>query len=269
MKQEDKQSPLRRPPLRQAGQSLHEQVEDLWEDKIQYYLITALFLVVLAFLEWWNCFFKTPHRPWFVTGLAVVYIIYAAIRVRPMYRQHAQLRLGRDGERIVGQELEKLREHGYRVYHDFLGEKGNIDHIVVGPTGVFTIETKSISRPRTPHARIGYDGNVVTISGCKLDRDPIVQAKAERDEIRNFIQKYANRDAPVRAAVVFVGWHTERQPEGAEVWVLNTNGLVSFIQHERSKLSKDDIAHISGIFEEHILMKQRNLYDKRHPSWMT
>jgi hypothetical protein len=269
MTSNEKQSPLRRPPLRQAGQSLHEQAQDLWEDKNQWYLLTALLLVFLAFFEWWNWFFKLPPLPWVMTALAVVYIGYAAIRVRPLYQRHSQLRLGRDGERTVGQELEKLREHGYRVYHDFLGEKGNIDHIVIGPTGVFTIETKSFSRPKNPDAKIVYDGKVVTVPGCKLDRDPIAQAKAERDEIRNLIQKYANRDAPVRPAVVFVGWYTERQPEGAEVWVLNTKGVVSFIQHERSKLSEDDIAHISGILEEHILKKQRDLYDKRSPSWMT
>lgn len=269
MSKSEKQSPLRRPPLRQPGQSLHEQADDLWEDKIQYHITLTLFLFALAFLEWWNWFFKVPHIPWVVTAMAVGYAVFAVIRVRPAYRRFCQLRLGRDGERTVGQELEKLREHGYRVYHDFLSDKANIDHVVIGPTGVFTVNTKALSRPKSPDAKIGYDGKVVTVPGCKLDRDPIVQAKAERDEIRNWIRKYANRDAPVRPAVVFVGWYTERQPEGAEVWVLNTKGLVSFIQHERSKLSEDDIAHISGVLEEHILSKQRDLYDKRSPSWMT
>jgi hypothetical protein len=191
------------------------------------------------------------------------------IRARPLYNLHRQLKLGRDGERTVGQELEKLRAYGYRIYHDFLADGFNIDHIVIGPTGVFTINTKTISKPKDSDAQIDYDGQVIKIPGTTLDRDPIAQAKAERDFIRNWIRDNANRVAPVRSAVVFVGWYTAKRPEGAEVWVLNTNGLMSFIQNERSELSQDDIVHICRILEDHILKKQKDLYDSPTKTWST
>jgi hypothetical protein len=266
---EGKESPLRRPPLRQAGQSLQEEMDRVWDDKITDYFLKASFLVALAFVEWWGWFFKVPRLPWVMTVLAVGYAAYVALRSRPLFRHYRQLKLGRDGERTIGQELEKLRAHGYRVYHDFLADGFNIDHIVIGPTGVFTINTKAVSKPKDPNARIEYDGTRITIPGTKLDRDPIAQAKAERDFIHNWLRDNANRNAPVRPAVVFVGWYTAKRPEGAEVWVLNTTGLMSFIQNERSELSQDDIVHICGILEAHILKKQRDLYDKLSPSWIT
>jgi hypothetical protein len=34
---------------------------------------------------------------------------------------------------------------------------------------------------------------------------------------------------------------------------------MSFIQNEHSELSQDDIVHICGIFEEHIIHKQKQL----------
>ncbi|MGD0652327.1 MAG: nuclease-related domain-containing protein [Verrucomicrobiia bacterium] len=265
---DEKESPLRRPPLRQAGQSLQEQMDRVWDEKIDFYLLTALVVGALAFWDWWFWFFKIPRLPWITTVIAIGYIAFAAIRLRPLYKRYCQLKLGRDGERTVGQELEKLRAHGYRVYHDFLADGFNIDHIVIGPTGVFTINTKAVSKPKDPNAKIEYDGTRVTIPGTKLDRDPIAQAKAERDFIRKWIRENANRDAPVRPAVVFVGWYTARRPEGAEVWVLNVSGLLSFIQNEHSELSEDDIVHICGILEAHILKKQRDLYDKLSPSWI-
>ena len=86
---------------------------------------------------------------------------------------------------------------GTAVYHDFLADGFNIDHIVIGPTGVFTINTKAVSKPKDPNARIEYDGTRITIPGTKLDRDPIAQAKAERDFIRNWLRDNANRNAPV------------------------------------------------------------------------
>ena len=48
------------------------------------------------------------------------------------------------GEEHVGAILERLVEHGWRVIHDVdLGSKGNIDHVLVGPAGIITVETKS------------------------------------------------------------------------------------------------------------------------------
>lgn len=49
---------------------------------------------------------------------------------------------GYRGERAVGQALRDLVPLGYRIIHDVETGFGNIDHIVVGPTGVFAIETK-------------------------------------------------------------------------------------------------------------------------------
>jgi hypothetical protein len=255
-----KESPLRRKPLRLPGQSLQEEIDRLREDKLDFYLFVGAMLGIMVFMEWAQVLFKLPRQPWLFTLMFAGFVAYAYFKLRPVYTQLQQLKLGRDGERTVGQELEKLRAKGYRVYHDFIADGFNIDHIVIGPTGVFTVETKTFRKPKSPEAEIYYDGRIVTVPGAKLDRDPVAQAKAERDFMRNWIRDNANRNAPVRPAVVFVGWYTQKQPEGAEVWVLNTTGLVSFIQHERAELSQDDIAHISGILETHILKKQNDLY---------
>lgn len=260
MGKDAKTSPLRRSPLRFPGQSLQEEIDNLREDKIDSYLFVAVVAIMLAVYEWCNWAFHMPRQPWLVTLMAVVFTGYAVIRLVPLVRQLRQLKLGRDGERTVGQELEKLRAMGYRIYHDFIADGFNIDHIVIGPTGIFTVETKTFRKPKDPQATIGYDGHVITVPGMKLDRDPIVQARAEADHIRKWVKEYANRNAPVRPAVVFVGWYTERQPAGAEVWVLNTTGLVAFIQNERAELSQDDIVYISGVLEAHILKKQQDLY---------
>lgn len=49
---------------------------------------------------------------------------------------------GRNGEAVVGEALEDLRWERYIVLHDvpFAG-KGNIDHLVSGPNGVYLVET--------------------------------------------------------------------------------------------------------------------------------
>lgn len=54
--------------------------------------------------------------------------------------------VGAVGESKVGKRLEKLPQD-FKVFHDrkIPGSKANIDHIVVGPTGVFAIETKNLA----------------------------------------------------------------------------------------------------------------------------
>lgn len=54
-------------------------------------------------------------------------------------------RTGADGEEYVGQRLNKLREKGWHVLHSVpVGKKNaDIDHVVIGPGGVFTVNSKN------------------------------------------------------------------------------------------------------------------------------
>jgi hypothetical protein len=52
---------------------------------------------------------------------------------------------GAQAEEHVGGLLEQLS--GWRVIHDVSTGRGNVDHILIGPAGVFTVETKSHPGP--------------------------------------------------------------------------------------------------------------------------
>jgi len=58
-------------------------------------------------------------------------------------RDHHAWNQGAEGEEIVGGILEGLLAGGWQVIHDVSFGRGNIDHIVVGPGGIYTVETKS------------------------------------------------------------------------------------------------------------------------------
>ncbi|MDP9270153.1 MAG: NERD domain-containing protein, partial [Chloroflexota bacterium] len=50
---------------------------------------------------------------------------------------------GADGEARTARVLEPLRAEGFAILHDrrIPGGRANIDHIVIGPPGVFVVET--------------------------------------------------------------------------------------------------------------------------------
>src|SRR4051812_13251983 len=60
----------------------------------------------------------------------------------PILEQIERINHGERGERLVGAVLEQLRKDEYRAVHAISCGRGDIDHVLVGPAGIFAIETK-------------------------------------------------------------------------------------------------------------------------------
>lgn len=54
---------------------------------------------------------------------------------------------GAVGEEQVGGLLDGLEDRGWQAIHDASFGRGNVDHILIGPAGIFTVETKSHPGP--------------------------------------------------------------------------------------------------------------------------
>jgi hypothetical protein len=64
--------------------------------------------------------------------------------VLPLVDRHDR---GAKGEEQVGGLLDGLEGRGWHAIHDASLGNGNVDHILIGPAGVFTVETKSHPGP--------------------------------------------------------------------------------------------------------------------------
>jgi Nuclease-related domain len=85
--------------------------------------------------------------PWAgLAGLAVAALVGWRLR----FRQSEQARTwqrGAHGERHTARLLDRLTRDGYVLFHDLaiLGSPANVDHLVIGPSGVFVIDSKQWS----------------------------------------------------------------------------------------------------------------------------
>jgi hypothetical protein len=253
----EKRSPIKDKPLRNPGQSLDEQLGEFKDDKVHAPLLMALFLVVLAGLEWWNYYSPQKPSPFLFTMVAAFGIAYAAIQIKRASPVLRALRQGRDGERVVGQYLEHLREQGYQVFHDVIGTGFNVDHVLIGPAGIFTIETKTYSKSPGPQAKVTFDGERILVDGFEPDRDPVVQAKAQAGWLRALLAESTGRKFPARPVILFPGWWVEQgKSTTREVWVLEPKALPAFLEHEPEVLTADDVKLASYHLSRFIRVKE-------------
>lgn len=75
--------------------------------------------------------------------LVLVLVVLWVVVGRRIERIDARWGAGAKGEFRVGKELERLHKEGFHVFHDWYSSKGNVEHFVVGPQGVFAVETKA------------------------------------------------------------------------------------------------------------------------------
>ena len=236
-------SPLKRTPLREPGESLGDALNEMLFKTIAFWVLLPIYFLLLAFNELIHRWLGMRPSPWLWAGVAVVAAVLSVIRIRRLVHTARPLALGRDGERVVGQGLEALRADAYQVFHDIVCREGgrtfNIDHVVIGPGGVFTVETKTISK--TKDGKVVYDGERLTVNGFAPDRDPIGQAQSQRRWLKNMLRESAGRQFPIRPVVVYPGWWVDEGPSGSEVWVLNDKRLFSYIRNEPKSLERPEV----------------------------
>ena len=234
-------SPIKDKPLRHAAQSLEEERRSLLEDQLQPYVLLAGVYVLMASIEWGRFLMNDKPHPFIFSLVAAGGIALAGwrfFRLRPKFRA---LRQGIEGEKAVGQYLERLRAKGYEVFHDIVAPTFNVDHVLIGPAGIFTIETKTWSKPARGEARISFDGERLLTGGRAPDRDPIIQARAQAAWLKHLLAESTGRKFDVLPVVLFPGWFIE-QVAGSlkEIWVLEPKALPAFLEREPRRLESAD-----------------------------
>ncbi|MBI4996867.1 MAG: NERD domain-containing protein [Rhodocyclales bacterium] len=216
---------------------------DFMYDRVLGPMLIASSFVLVAMLEWLREFFPSLPGPWFWTVVAVSAVGYSAWRIRRALPEARKLRQAEEGEKAIGQLLEGLRASGYSVFHDLIGDGFNVDHVIVGPAGVFTIETKAWSKPAKGPAEITFDGESLLVAGREPERNPVVQAKAQANWLRQILAESTGKSYSVWPTVLFPGWYIKNTREGfKDLWVLEPKAFTKFLANEKVELAPEDIS---------------------------
>jgi hypothetical protein len=144
---------------------------------------------------------------------------------------------GADGERRTERALQRLTGSNWNAFHDRQGGRGNLDHVVVGPGGVFLLDSKNLSGTVTLEAEglttkfADAERNAFTYTQLgNAMRGLAVRLKEELEE--------QTRLTPwVQAVVVVWGEFAQEPVEQHNVVYLHGERLAAWLSERPNRLS--------------------------------
>ena len=175
-------------------------------------------------------------------GLLSVWIVRIAnFRVREHETNRMTWRKGALGEYEVGAELERLPDD-YFVFNDINTEEfGNFDHIVVGPKGIFAIETKNWTGLIGTNA----EGEIIR-NGKPLWRSHIRMLERKVMMLREQIVVLTRRDDLfIRGLMVFPKAYIEAGGKTRSIHCLTVERLHDYLDKCPKRLQPNEIERIA------------------------
>lgn len=253
-----------RPPvaeklLRAPGESLRRQIES-FDDTLLFHLVgSALIPLLVTVSGLWiiDRLSPTAHF-WAMIGLMVVLaaVLYVSawwlLKTLNWRRDHY---LGYFGERVVGETLEELKGKGFHVFHGVPASEArpsfDIDHLVIGPSGIFVIETKT---RRKRKGRPGFEEHKIIFDGQQLvypwgeDFHGLNQARDHALWLETWLVQVLGKRVPVQPILVFPGWWVEEHAIST-VRVANPKQIAAIVLRTGVGLSEEQIQLLSRQIE--------------------
>ncbi|MBG6053914.1 hypothetical protein IWX81_000304 [Salinibacterium sp. CAN_S4] len=144
------------------------------------------------------------------------------------------------GELLVGDVLENLGQR-WDVLHDLPLEHNSLDHLLIGPAGVFTVRTANVDG-----MDVVVDDDALVVVG--ETRHDILLARMEAVEVSQILSAAAGRSISVQPLLVVVG--SKRlivRTEVADVRIITSSDLERALCALPGIMSGDEVAAISDV----------------------
>ena len=173
-------------------------------------------------------------------------VAVAAIAVAFWWR-HGLLRVesffkGARGEECVAGLLARLPDD-WHVFHDFKAGRHHVDHVLIGPAGVFSVETKNWRDP------VQLESGELIVGGHVPNHPPIAQAAAEAKSVKAALES-AGWSGEVEPVVCFAsGTFQGGISTAGKVLVANAEAFVKWLGERPTARTPDECARLVQLLE--------------------
>lgn len=239
-------APFKELQRRPAGETLRLKLESLEENITEQTQWLMMFPTLLVY-----GFLSQHPKGWIIPGLLFLFSAgssaFFGIRLFKLLRTRGNYRLGYEGERFVGEELSRLMGLGFEIYHDVPFEGFNIDHVLVGPRGVFIVETKTRRKPVNEDGkkqfRVQFDGKYLQWP-WGADSYGIEQAKNNAKTLAGWLSGSTGEPVWVVPILTLPGWLVERKAPTDGLHVLNPKEIYQVCAAPAEKLAEPQLRRI-------------------------
>lgn len=168
-----------------------------------------------------------------------------------------QWRTGWEGERRTARALAPLRRLGCALLHDLSDRgsagratKGNIDHVVITPAGVFLLDTKWLG------GAVTIDGETVRVRRRDIDDDSYrdrALARTMRARAARLQEDIAPQSGVrfVQPVVVFWGIFEAGEVNSGGVTFIHGDRLAGWLRNQRQTMTVERVAQIAACVERY------------------
>jgi hypothetical protein len=162
-------------------------------------------------------------------------------RVLGVHTDERARRIGADGERQVAARLNKLGTQWYVLHSIVLNAAGtDLDHLVIGPGGVYCINTKN-----HPGKKVWVAGNTFMVSGQK--HTYIAASRSEAKKVSRILTKACAFPVAVSPIIVVANGdlNVKRQPD--DVRIASRRRVSRWLRERPHYLSDEEVDTIFAI----------------------
>lgn len=270
-----------RPPqtcklLRPPGYTLMQKLEDL-NDRLDFpmiqllgsgaacgVLLYMLFPGMLEVIRHPGVLPKLIANPGFPTLLCALLLTvgsgllaaHGMLRLQKQFLEYRHYRLGLRGEQAVAESVNHRRvvAQGYVSFHDLDAERrGNIDHVTVGPGGIFVIETKTRTKRKATRDQLDhqlrFDGRCLRFPWGD-DLKAVEQVQGNARWLRSLLGEFMAKDILIHPIIVVPGWWVEAEGN-YEVKVMNAKYLVGFLESQPRRFTQAQLEPVVAYLDKH------------------
>lgn len=253
----DRRSPLTKNLLRAPGHSLRMKIEAIDEELLFVFLIGISIPLFFYSTHLSQSYLAGVPESLLRTGASVVVsigiLVCSIFRLVSLARRRKIAVLGLEGELATAEELNQLMLDGCRVFHDVPFPYGNIDHVVVSQSGVFTVNSKTLGKLRD------HDTNAAVVADQQRgvvhfpDRDyriPTKQFDTERNWLNGYLTSAVGEQVNAESILALPGWFVKDRIGRGSVYVINPYKPKMFFIHARVVLEPALVQRISHQLEQ-------------------